>query len=70
MTRFQEYTVAINIVGLAIITALEQWRPGFVSLGLSFGWIWLMVLAVISLVLLVPSEHYDTRHDTTTTRSG
>lgn len=40
----KHFTIAINILGLIVITGLEAVRPGFVSGGVNVGIVWLVVM--------------------------
>ncbi len=43
-----DISLAINIVGLMVITALESWRPGYVSVAVNVGVVWLVAVGLLS----------------------
>ncbi len=51
MKRLTDMTIAVNIGGLAILAALESWRPGSVSAGVNSGYVWLVSTALLLLVI-------------------
>lgn len=56
--RFLELCLAINIIGLALISALESWRPGVVSSAVNIGFVWIAAVGLITIgVLLRGLDH-------------
>lgn len=47
MNIFVRATIALHIIGLAVISALESWRPGIVSSAVDIGMVWLFAVVLI-----------------------
>lgn len=52
MKTLLDVSVAINILGLTVISALESWRPGFVSGAVSVSIVWVISVILISAGLI------------------
>jgi hypothetical protein len=57
MARLLDISIAINISGLAVIGALESWRPGFVSGAVNVGLVWIGAVVLLSVTLLVKRRY-------------
>ena len=57
MARLLDINIAINIIGLAVIGALESWRPGVVSGALNIGFVWVGAVVLLSAGLLVKRKN-------------
>lgn len=45
----RHFATSLTIVGLAVATALEAWRPGSISVAINPSWLWLGGLVICSL---------------------
>lgn len=41
MSYVARFTICFNLIGLALVTAAENWRPGAVTSSLNLGLLWL-----------------------------
>lgn len=57
MTRPLGISIALNIAGLAVMTTLESWRPGFVSGAVNVGIVWLGAVGLIALGLIMTRKN-------------
>ena len=48
-----DISITLNIVGLALVSALEAWRPGSISGAVNFGLIWIGAVIFLGLGLLL-----------------
>lgn len=56
MKRLLDFSIAINIIGLMALSALESARPGMVSAAVNVGVVWLGAVVLLSLGLLEKKE--------------
>lgn len=51
MNRLLDISLVLNITGLAVVSALEAWRPGFVTSAVNIGVVWVGAVLLISVGL-------------------
>lgn len=53
MKRPIDCIIGINLLGVAMVTALEQWRPGAISAAVPLWVVWTMPTLFVTLALLL-----------------
>lgn len=57
MTRqLVDWTIGIHIVGLAVVTILEAWRPGYVSMALPMWLLWVGGVILMSAAVMIKQK--------------
>jgi hypothetical protein len=56
MLRLLDISIVLNIIGLAVIGALESWRPGVVSGAVNISFVWIGAVVLLSVGLLVKRQ--------------
>ena len=41
MNRTSTLILAVNVIGLSVVTMLENWRPGTVGAAVDIGFLWI-----------------------------
>jgi len=48
-----DWNIGINVAGLAIVNALEVWRPGYISAAVPMAVLWVGAVVLVSVSLVV-----------------